>query len=433
VGFEYIQIDDGYQPAHGDWTNNDKFPHGLDWLADYIKDKGFIPGIWVAPFWVVPKAKNYKKHEDIILKLDENVYVWDISTQEARDWLRNTFSQIKAWGYDYVKIDFLLWAYNSLDDRANKYMTKTEAYREALKAIREGVGEDTFILGCGAPMLPSIGIVNGMRIGPDVSTDWHVILNCVNPTATRWFYHRKVWDNDPDCLVVREPLTEEQAKAWASLIAISGGMVLESDNMQELPAKRLEIVRKCMPPYGKAGIPLDLDETALPTKWLLTLDRQDAYIVGIFNWDDGRWEKLELDLDKILPVAGPFLVYNVWDEEFLGERSKFVFDMPPASCKVLAIVKKASHPVVLATNRHILAGAIDVDEVSWSRQNHTLAVRHKNVWNKKYTVTIWVPEGLHLEELDSPLKANVEKQGNIITLQFLRPRAEFSWSAKFTR
>jgi len=33
-GLEYIQVDEGYQRWHGDWEGNERFPHGMKWLAD---------------------------------------------------------------------------------------------------------------------------------------------------------------------------------------------------------------------------------------------------------------------------------------------------------------------------------------------------------------------------------------------------------------
>jgi alpha-galactosidase len=57
-GCRYVQIDDGWQGVgqgsgeNRDWyvTEKHKFPHGMKWLADYIRGKGFRPGIWLIPF-----------------------------------------------------------------------------------------------------------------------------------------------------------------------------------------------------------------------------------------------------------------------------------------------------------------------------------------------------------------------------------------------
>ena len=35
--------------------------------------------------------------------------------------------------------------------------------------IREAIGPDAYLLGCGAPILPSVGLVDAMRVGPDIA------------------------------------------------------------------------------------------------------------------------------------------------------------------------------------------------------------------------------------------------------------------------
>lgn len=54
----YVQVDDGYQEGIGDWLeSNEKFPHGIAWLARQTRAAGFIPGIWVAPFAVAESSE----------------------------------------------------------------------------------------------------------------------------------------------------------------------------------------------------------------------------------------------------------------------------------------------------------------------------------------------------------------------------------------
>ena len=50
-GFEYVQLDDGYDRGKDGehyWTSNwdrSTFPHGPRWLAGYVKSKGLRPGL----------------------------------------------------------------------------------------------------------------------------------------------------------------------------------------------------------------------------------------------------------------------------------------------------------------------------------------------------------------------------------------------------
>ena len=56
-GFQYVQIDDGYDNGeegmkHFWITNWDKrgfYPKGPEWIAGYIKSKGLRPGLWLVP------------------------------------------------------------------------------------------------------------------------------------------------------------------------------------------------------------------------------------------------------------------------------------------------------------------------------------------------------------------------------------------------
>ena len=53
-GMEHCQLDDGYDhPDRRLWSKNwdpKTFPHGPEWLAQYIKSKGLIPGLWTVPY-----------------------------------------------------------------------------------------------------------------------------------------------------------------------------------------------------------------------------------------------------------------------------------------------------------------------------------------------------------------------------------------------
>jgi len=116
--------------------------------------------------------------------------------------------------------------------------------------VRRGAGEDAFILGCGCPLGAVVGLVDAMRIGPDVAPSWEVgpgdvtfagyeqaapsTRNAWVSTLGRSFQHRRLWLNDPDCLMLRTretDLSPEAARAWALGVGMSGGLALVSDDL----------------------------------------------------------------------------------------------------------------------------------------------------------------------------------------------------------
>ena len=194
--FDVLQVDDGWQIAIGDWKANAKFPSGMDRLANKIKSTGRKAGLWLAPLLVVPSSKIYREHPDWLLRDEhgkpvsagfnwgEPLYSLDTTHPAALDWLASLMKQVRAWGYDYLKLDFLYAG--ALPGKRYNGMPREAAYRHGLGLLREAMGSDAYFLTCGAPILPSIGLCDALRIGPDVAAEWESHRDAVllyNPTT----------------------------------------------------------------------------------------------------------------------------------------------------------------------------------------------------------------------------------------------------------
>ena len=179
--FDVFQVDDGWQQAIGDWIPNDKFPGGMDALTAQIRRTGRTPGLWLAPLLVVPSSSIYRQHPDWLLRdkngklvsagfnWNEPLYALDTTHPDALKWLSAVMKQVREWGFDYVKLDFLYAG--ALVGERHSSMPREQAYRQGLAAIREALG-DAYFLTCGTPIAPSLGLCDGMRIGPDVASHW---------------------------------------------------------------------------------------------------------------------------------------------------------------------------------------------------------------------------------------------------------------------
>ena len=56
-------------------------------------------------------------------------------------------------------------------------------------------------------------------------------------TKARQFMHRRLWLNDPDCVMLRAretSLTADEVHRWATAVGESGGMALVSDDLSLL-------------------------------------------------------------------------------------------------------------------------------------------------------------------------------------------------------
>lgn len=203
-----IQIDDGWQIDVGDWQPNEKFPSGMQELAGRIRDTGKRAGLWLAPFIVTDRSRLAREHPDWLLRdkrgnrvsagfnWGRQLHAIDTTVPAARDWLQRLMETVREWGFDYLKLDFLYGG--ALPGMRQRAMPREAAYRDALKVTREAAG-DAYIVTCGAPIVPSIGLCDAMRIGPDVADFWsssrdeHLLSNPTTPgtrNAVRTTLHR---------------------------------------------------------------------------------------------------------------------------------------------------------------------------------------------------------------------------------------------------
>jgi alpha-galactosidase len=194
--FDVLQVDDGWQVKTGDWEANKKFPSGMTALADRIKSTGCKAGLWLAPLIATQSSRLFREHPDWFLKDEkrkfvsagfnwgEYLYALDTTHPATLDWLAALMKQVRAWGFDYLKLDFLYAG--ALPGKRHIETSREAAYRNGLKVLREAMGADAFFLTCGAPILPSLGLCDALRVGPDVAGDWEVHRDAVllqNPTT----------------------------------------------------------------------------------------------------------------------------------------------------------------------------------------------------------------------------------------------------------
>ena len=254
-----FQIDDGYETFVGDWLdpNPAKFPDGMKAVADRIHDKGYMAGIWIAPFSVQIKSRTYKEHPDWVVRDEKGkpiigcvgwggAYTLDIYNPEVREYIKHFFDVIlNDWGYDMVKLDFLYS--ECMFPRNNK--TRGTIMCEAMEFLRECCG-DKLILGCGVPLGAAFGLVDACRISCDVDLAYagkfynklHVnneipsAQNAMNNSIFRRQLNGRVFTNDPDVFFFRYTnlkFTYDQRILLGFINHICGDVLFVSDNMEE--------------------------------------------------------------------------------------------------------------------------------------------------------------------------------------------------------
>ena len=342
-GLRYIQIDDGYQRAMGDWLETGgAFGGSVRSVLAEIRRRGFEPAIWVAPFIAEDHSRVFEDHPDWFIKdaggaplRSDRVtfggwrrgpwYAIDGTHPDAQAHLERVFRTMRQeWGCTYFKHDANFWGAMHGGRFHDPRATRVEAYRRGMQAIRRGAG-DTFLLGCNHPIWPSIGVIHGSRSSNDIKRSWDRISTTARQNLSRNWQNGRLWWNDPDAVVLAGELTDAECQFHATAIYANGGMVLSGDDLSRIPAPRAAMLRKLLPPTGIAATFTD------PTLRVGVVALPDARMMCLFNWDD-RPDTVSFD------VPEPSTVIDYWTGESLGRRETRVpIDMPPQSARLLKV------------------------------------------------------------------------------------------------
>ena len=428
-GFSVVQIDDGWQagvtgngPRKDFTTHRSDGPYasGMRQTAENLRELGMTPGIWFMPFAGTWNDPFFADKQHLFATKDGKPFevfwggtCFDVTDPRTQEYIRSVAARIgRDWGYKYFKLDGL-WTGMAADilyvntgykdDRLGESklhdpeMTHVEAYRQGLKIVRSAAGDDVFLLGCNVAqnmrtLGGSFGLLDAMRIGPDNGRKWSDM--CCGPFSgsNLYFLHGRVWYNDPDPIYVSNDVPLDHARALISWVTLTGQLNASSENYEALSVDRVHLLQRSMPAHGLKARPVDLFEQRIARVWLLTDDRREPRrdVVGLFNWDEKTPAHISCPAERIgLPRADRYVGFDYWADEFVDPfGGALESDLPPASCRIIAVRPVSSQPQVLGTSRHITQGTVDLLEEAWDGNTRTLRGTSRVVANDPYELRI---------------------------------------------
>ncbi|HVI43396.1 MAG TPA: glycoside hydrolase family 36 protein [Chitinophaga sp.] len=323
---KYIQLDDGYQPHMGDWLEvGSSFGGNVQQVLQTIREKGFEPAIWVAPFICDSNSTIFKDHKDWLVKdatgkplRSDKVtfggwrmkpwYVLDGTNPAVQQHLEKLFRTMRNdWGVTYFKLDANFWGAIHGGYFYDKQATRVEAYRRGMEAVLKGT-KDAFVLGCNHPLWPSLGLIHGSRSSGDIKRSWDIFEGTGRENLYRAWQNGRLWWNDPDCILLTGNMPDNEFNFHAALIYATGGMLLSGDDLTKISPERLNILRKTVPPTSYAAA---FTDTNFNTGYVNTGSEKQLVLL---NWQSSP-QKITVKLEK------PCEITDYWTGKSLGRFS----------------------------------------------------------------------------------------------------------------
>lgn len=477
-GFNTFQIDDGWQcgwRVSGDWRPNpSRFPDGIEPIARAVDAAGMELGLWVAPFYdedrdssagpsgeVVPNAPGWMQAARPVLlnnpqwmtyRGSEPSGNYDLSHPGFQQHLTDLMHTLTAeWGARYIKVDFIAYGYGIQRDRSR---TEHDWYQQALRSMREGMTDDTYFMTCISHEFKSVGIADAQRLGNDVGGSWRGIFPTAMCAGGWYHYNGRIWWSDPDQLHVGgrvdddgrlHGLSIEQARAWATFIGLYGSVTLTGDRIDQLDEQRMKLLTMTVPSFGISARPLDLFDVVhersrerYPGVYALAVDHPAGayHVLGVFNWTGEQQVRPVSLIDLGLAPDQPVLIYDAWSRKLAYRQradATLRVDVEPTSCRRIVIRPYLDRPQFLASDRHILAGWPDVQELTYDVATSSLEGRSENlVAGDEFSYAFYTPPGWGIHQAGFGEHARVERiDENVSVVTFTAAGAEMNWFVRF--
>jgi hypothetical protein len=453
IPVEYILIDDGYSVTRGDWLeHNENFPSGMKTLASKIKDAGFKPGIWIAPFTTINNSRLAKENPGWFLKnaLGElvqkrthlgSVYTLDFTVKAARDWLRNLIRVIaKEWDYKWIKLDGPLVSYYEGGVFAGENITPVEHIRMGMEIIRQEAGDEVIIEGEGY-YGPAIGLADTQRVTQDIQQRWEQLRHCCQANLMATYMHKRLWINNPDAFILRdspspynkdifgdgldeEIMSIDEARMMITALGLTGGVVMLTDKMGVLSKERERMIRSFLPVYTNAARPVDwFNGHKASQLFHLPVDNgQDKWdVLGAFFWYEDV-DELSLNLADIgLDPGKSYHVFEYWSQKYLGiiKDRLTVTKKAPHTVQLFCIREDTGSPQFLSANLHITQDCLNLKNYRYIEKTRTMGFSIACFNQKKARLFIYTPENLKVKHVRTDADTMTNRlEGNMFVIDY---------------
>ncbi len=218
AGYEYVNIDDCWMAPERDWMGRlqpdpERFPNGIDALADYVHARGLKLGIYSSAGSVTcqgyPASLGYERVD------------------------AQTFAE---WGVDYLKYD------NCGDHDGKSAQERYKAMGDALEATGRDIVYSLCEWGYNDPELWGNDVgANVWRTTRDITDTWGSVMSILDQQVGLEEHSGPNAWNDPDMLEVgNSGLTYDQSRAHMSLWAVLNAPLLAGNDLRDMPQSTVD-------------------------------------------------------------------------------------------------------------------------------------------------------------------------------------------------
>lgn len=329
AGYQYVVVDDCWQAPTRDaagllQADPDRFPSGIEALAEYVHDLELDFGLYLAP-GTKTCAMTYDDYPG------EQLGSLGHETDDAQ--------LIAKWGVDYLKYD---WCGADENDGLERVAAFTQM-RDELHSTGRPIVYSISEYGATQPWTWAPGIANLWRTTSDILPIWGVIAAIIDSQSELHPFSGPGGWNDPDMLQVGNgPLSDVENRShftmWAMLAA---PLMLGTDLAAASPdlisvITNDEVIAIDQDPLGQQAQRIRSDsETQV---WARPLDGGE-FAVALLNSGETPVE-ITASLEEVGATEGSWTARDLWSHEDLGPVSQLTSVVEPHGVTLIRLTRQ---------------------------------------------------------------------------------------------
>ena len=429
IDLEWVRSDTwGSKNFAGDHFTPDlnRYPSGIAAVAQKIKDTGLVPILWFGISCEARMNEEMLAHPEIILADDDSQwcgrYFLDLTHPYVLDhYLPRFFQQILDWGFEAGKWDLIGETYSILeahhDKLYNPYLTSPEILRNVMKKAREFFGDRFYLCQCGAPGQTELSfgadIADCCRIGRDLWSWENFREQLLHKLCSHYPLHNVMFYCDPDHTIIADKritaadtclfdsseriesiTTSDEAISRLTPVALLGLCTNIGDDLRTLSPERMEMMRHCFPvaDVHPQNIGFIQKQEVVPILVQINRPFEKWSVFALINTTDEPIHRsicLQQDLGL---EAGDYFLFDYWQNRLVGQYDTiFDIDLHPHQTANYSIHRRSNVPQVLSSSRHMLQGAVELENCQWNSDTNTLTICMQCIRDYPYHISLFVP------------------------------------------
>ena len=259
LGYIYVNVDDGWQNGRGEdgyvRTRTDKFPEGMQKLAEDIHALGLKAGIYtdageLTCGWISDNQKN-----------NNNVGLYGHDESDLERYMVD-------WGYDFIKVD---WC-----GGGSAGMSKQDRYTtigNVIKQIEKQTGDDKVYNVCcwSFPGEWVVDVADSWRTGGDITNNFNSVMEQIDNIKSLAKYNGPGHVNDLDMMQIGNGMSYEEDKSHFSMWCMMSTPLMLGMDLNSISKETLAIVS------NKELIALDQDPACIQATVAKTYGNVEAW------------------------------------------------------------------------------------------------------------------------------------------------------------